>query len=434
MTSLVSSVRLFAGIAAVAAIAIHQYPCGAQTAPAPASAETTATENLTPEEWRSLPQEERRARSRRNMITRYEPTGKPTADKLSTYLERYASFNVYDPRYYLFKVSATPVEGTTGTVKLTGDVYPANYRGGVEDLLKSLTFDVASNDIRALPLPDMGYGVSTTGAATIRKEPRRNSEQVNSVGLGGWVRFLRDASASDVTPETHSRRRAPGAEGLPENKPEDWALAQSMEGYIGYVRKADFAKENEYRLPEGIIRKPVNVDNWQHPVPAGAFVYAAGDTWKLYDGTPIPTEASVRDLRPTYKAEEIEALMHPFMETEYVWGGVTDEGIDCSGFSQYFMRTEGVLIPRDAVQQATGGLIVGWGLEQIIRNAKPGDLVFFANDSGRIGHVAISLGGSKIIHSAGRGVHITELDKPSENDEDGIYGSGAIFARRIMVR
>lgn len=408
----------------------------AQTAPADAT--TTPSEELTDNDWRTMSREERRERGRRRALRNYEPDGRqPSLDRLDHYLAVFAKSTVYDPRYYRFDVKATHVEGTTGTVRLTGDAYHAHYKRGIEDALRGLGFNV-ENQITALPTPEIvattPYAVSTTIAATVRSEPRRNAEQLNSVGLGGVLRVLRPASESDVSSSAGAMgRRAPGADRLAPDTWQDWMLVQTMDGYLGFARKADLKFTKEYRLPDGVVKAPVRLDNGT-TVPAGAFVYARGDNgWKLHSGEALPDSISVTSLRASFTAEDIEKLLEPFMQTEYVWGGVTDAGIDCSGFSQFFTRAHGVMIPRDAVQQANTGLIVAWGRD-VQTQAQPGDLIFYANDNGRIGHVSISLGNGRIIHSIGRGVQFGDLSEDVSEDEVDNYDGRVLFARRVLAR
>jgi len=414
----------------------------ATTATQAADAKDTSTDFLSDDAWRALSREERRARSRRSSIARFEPSGQPTVDKLSQYVDRFAQMYVYDPRYFLYNVKAEHVPGTTGSVVLSGEVYPYHYKGGIEDALGSLGFNITENRISTLPSDKVGnaYGISTTSAATLRKEPRRNAEQLNSVGLGGWVRVLRAAVDSDIqSTGSAGGRRSPGAENLPPDSASNWMFVQTMEGYLGFARKADFEYNTEYQLPEGLLNHPVTLSPSGRELPAGVFVYSDGKNgWRLHSGEALPGDSRITDLRPSATADEIIELMKPFMETRYEWGGVTDNGIDCSGFSQFYMRTRGVLLPRDAVQQATGGLIVAWG-KDVLEKAKPGDLIFFARENGRVNHVAISLGGKRVIHSAGFGVHISNLDDPDDDEpedetprEDEDYG--VLFARRMVAR
>ena len=79
----------------------------------------------------------------------------------------------------------------------------------------------------------------------------------------------------------------------------------------------------------------------------------------------------------------------------YLWGGVSGNGIDCSGLARLLHRWIGIDIPRDADMQCDAA-----------RLAEPpyevGDLFFFAEDDDRrnISHVGMSLGGWTMIHSS----------------------------------
>jgi cell wall-associated NlpC family hydrolase len=98
----------------------------------------------------------------------------------------------------------------------------------------------------------------------------------------------------------------------------------------------------------------------------------------------------------------------------YLWGGVTQGGVDCSGFSQSVLWMHGVALPRDSDLQAR----IGERIEALadFSNLKAGDLAFFAETGERVGHVAICLGGSSIIHSAlgNGGVEVNDLLGNSE--------------------
>jgi cell wall-associated NlpC family hydrolase len=70
-------------------------------------------------------------------------------------------------------------------------------------------------------------------------------------------------------------------------------------------------------------------------------------------------------------------------ETEYVWGGLSPFGIDCSGLVHLAWRRHGVTLPRDAYNQAAATTPVPLGEE------RPGDLYFFARNGDRIHHVGL---------------------------------------------
>ncbi len=96
------------------------------------------------------------------------------------------------------------------------------------------------------------------------------------------------------------------------------------------------------------------------------------------------------------RGESLARTARRWMGTPYLWGGVTPAGADCSGFVQAVFRMHGVELPRDSDQQATEGQPVEPGAD--FGELRAADLLFFADRPGRISHVAISLGGSHILH------------------------------------
>ncbi len=85
-----------------------------------------------------------------------------------------------------------------------------------------------------------------------------------------------------------------------------------------------------------------------------------------------------------------------FLGVPYVWGGNSlSEGVDCSGFTKGVMASVGVSLPRTSREQVNRGTEVA-----SISEAKPGDLLFYADANGVINHVAIYIGDNKILQSA----------------------------------
>jgi len=102
--------------------------------------------------------------------------------------------------------------------------------------------------------------------------------------------------------------------------------------------------------------------------------------------------------------KNILKIANLFINTPYLWGGRSVFGIDCSGFTQLVYKAFGILILRDAYQQATQGEVIGF-----LQESKLGDLAFFDNAEGKITHVGILLNDHEIIHSSGK-VRIDKID------------------------
>lgn len=105
------------------------------------------------------------------------------------------------------------------------------------------------------------------------------------------------------------------------------------------------------------------------------------------------------------EANQILATARQMMGFPYLWGGTSSKGIDCSGFVKTVFYSKGVILARDASQQARYGELVDFGN---LDNLQPGDLLFFGRSAQRITHVGIYISNGDFIHSSGR-VHIGSL-------------------------
>lgn len=122
-------------------------------------------------------------------------------------------------------------------------------------------------------------------------------------------------------------------------------------------------------------------------------------------GTLSSTDCVVRptDQDRTVDPAQVVSNAHRFIGLEYLWGGMSAYGLDCSGLVHLCFRALGLVIPRDAHDQSDAA-------EQVDRaTARTGDLYFFARPGKGIHHVGLALpdaGPNHLLHApqTGQGV------------------------------
>jgi len=98
-------------------------------------------------------------------------------------------------------------------------------------------------------------------------------------------------------------------------------------------------------------------------------------------GTVVPGDMRPVGSGPAYHPDAVLGTARRFLGLRYLWGGTSSWGLDCSGLVHLTYRAHGVVVPRDAFDQADV-------VEPVpLHEVRPGDLYFFARPGQRIYHV-----------------------------------------------
>lgn len=254
-----------------------------------------------------------------------------------------------------------------------------------------------------------GWGQPRISVACMRAEPRHGSELVSQCLLGVPVAIV-------------------GRDG-------EWLDVMTPEGYRGYVNVSSIAEKSEEEMAEWRKAERYVVDSPQEVwvYADSGLVAADGVVTDLTDGcivegtrlhTPGVLSVTLPDGRKgyapddrfmeigkwsdqPYDIEKMIARAEALTGVPYLWGGLSAKSMDCSGLVKLCHWANGLIVMRDASQQAQCG-------EPVSRDGiERGDLLFFGNEeTGRVTHVGIYEGDSMYVHCSGM-VRINSLDRES---------------------
>ena len=165
-------------------------------------------------------------------------------------------------------------------------------------------------------------------------------------------------------------------------------------------------------------------------------VISCGTSSKVVKRT-VPTKtvtktANLKSLDSYYSGNNSKVVTQILKDAEkylgapYKYAGNTSAGFDCSGFTVKVFDENNTKLPRRSEDQSTQGKSI------TIKEAKPGDLVFFATAGGsKVTHVGIvhdigNDGEVKFIHaSTSKGIIISSLNEK-------YWNNAYLFAKRVL--
>ena len=188
----------------------------------------------------------------------------------------------------------------------------------------------------------------------------------------------------------------------------DWLRVRGEDAYDGWMNRGYVARGSGILASAGgrTLSLGCAVRNGTtgrtRSLPLGAWL--APDE-SVVTGDVVDAEARASAF-PRIAAAIAATAVSRFAGTPYQWGGVSPWGADCSGLTQTTFWLHGVILPRDAWQQAEVGQDAGAS----VADWAPADLLFFSDRADRrITHVGIALGSSGMVHLAlGRGGYAVE--------------------------
>ena len=259
--------------------------------------------------------------------------------------------------------------------------------------------------------------------ATLRTEPKHSAEIATQGIMGSPVKVLQ--------------------------KCDDWYRVQMADDYIAYVPESSLAFKTEAQMKtwrkakryivtaydSRLVAQPRSDETVSDLVMGNILEYEAiqGKWIKLKTPDGRAGWVDIDDVaelsqwsQQGFSAAQIEKTARRMMGSSYLWGGTSTKVTDCSGLSKVAYLSNGIILQRDASQQALTGKIMKKGTDW--RQYETGDLLFFGNEkTGRVTHVGIYLRDGKYIHCSGQ----VKINSLIQTASDYPYLYSPITASRI---
>ncbi len=250
--------------------------------------------------------------------------------------------------------------------------------------------------------PTDNWGIVRISVAHLRYKPSHSAEIVSQALMGTPLRLL--------------------------EKVGEWWRVQSPDGYISYI------------IGNSMVRK--NADEMSTWKQSNRLIVTSFDQIKVYDSENVTTVRNIvtdlvngcivngvittnsekvkvtlpdgrkgwlntKDVKTIeewanqkFDSQKILDIAYSMMGIPYLWGGMSTKSLDCSGFARVCYFSNGIILMRDASQQALTGTRIEakeWA------NCQAGDLLFFGNAKTRkVTHVAIYDNNGTYVHASGR--------------------------------
>lgn len=290
-------------------------------------------------------------------------------------------------------------------------------------------------------LNGLEFGLANLSVCNNRAAPQNAAEMMTQMTLGTPVQVLKKQGGYYLvkTPDGYISYTDGAAVSLMNRQSfERWKNAKRIIYLADYGHAYSKADEKSLRVSDlvngNILEVTAEVKNFYQVVfPDNRIGYI-----KKVEGTSFSTWR--KQTNPT--ADAILSSAKTLLGVPYLWGGTSVKGVDCSGFTKTGYFLNGIVIPRDASQQALIGEEIevlendSTSIDKCLKNLKAGDLLFFAaaklrgDFKGRITHTAIYMGDGEFIQSAGM-VRINSLKPGATNFDEREYKT-LVGARRYL--
>ena len=180
------------------------------------------------------------------------------------------------------------------------------------------------------------------------------------------------------------------------SKKKDWVkIKTSFDNYRGFIKKSRFKdsfipSKKIFKIKSRIYKKKKNkflkTNNFLY-FGSGIEVKSKDHNYIEFEKNSWIKKNSTKKIN--HNENNFNKIFKMFLNSKYLWGGKTSEGIDCSALIQIFFYYNRIFFPRDSSKQ------MKFCRESNNRKFSKGDIIFWK------GHVGICINKSEFIHAYG---------------------------------
>jgi hypothetical protein len=194
-----------------------------------------------------------------------------------------------------------------------------------------------------------------------------------------------------------------------------FVFARVPDGYSGYIKNSDITDDLSsinadggkvvVKLKYAVVFDSFGREIIKAPMSSVFFGRRSGDKYVItlpqnvvgYINADDVLSLPRNDKLPLGDGKKFADYAMMLLGIDYLWGGCSANGIDCSGLTYIAAKLCGLKLPRDSLPQSLTGFIVD------LADAVTGDQLFFSSDDRKlkVTHTGIYLGDGDFVHSSG---------------------------------
>ena len=208
------------------------------------------------------------------------------------------------------------------------------------------------------------------------------------------------------------------------NKKKGWVkIRTNYDNYIGFIKKDNFYNKFKPKSKIFKFKSKIYIRKNNRFLPSKKYLYFGSGVSVLNSNKNfIEFEKNKwikkNDTKTIFHQEKnFIKILKLFLNSKYLWGGKTSDGIDCSALIQIYFYYNRIFFPRDSKDQ------INFCKKKSKKKLVKGDIIFWK------GHVGMCLNNSKFIHAYGPRKKVIIM--PTKQTINLIYKTANLVVKKV---